>query len=225
MQSTPIAARETPAIRLALVDDHPLVLEGLRSLLCTLSEVTEVVAFGQGEALLAAARQAPFSAYLLDVELPDIDGFALIEALYAEQPGARIIVNTMHEELWMVRRLAELQPEAVLFKSADPQNLIQAVRTVLRGERYCDPRFTHLLRLSRESTTGHPHERPSRRELDILRAMAQGYSTVEISRLLFISENTVETHRKNLMTKFGARNATDLVLRAISRGYLSLPEE
>ena len=85
--------------------------------------------------------------------------------------------------------------------------------------------YKQRCRTASNNMTAAAAETPSPRELDVLRAMAKGYSTVEISHLLFISENTVETHRKNLMQKFGARNATDLVLRALAKGYLTLPIE
>lgn len=218
----------TPAgIDIIIIDDHQLVLEGLRSLLCGTEGIRNVQMVHTGKEFLEILPVQAFDIYLLDIELPDIDGFTLIEAIHRHYPHAKVIVNTMHEEIWFVRKLAEANVDAVLFKSSAPTHILTAINTVKNGGHYYCPQYEKISRHLDKNHAGLPisSEAPSPRELDVLKAMAKGYSTVEISRLLFISENTVETHRKNLMLKFGARNATDLVMRALARGFLSLPVE
>lgn len=218
---------EEACLNAVVVDDHSLVLEGLKSLLGGLPAIRHIEAVRTGHELLEKMARQTFDIYLLDVELPDMDGLALVDAIRRQQPQAKIVVNTMHEEIWTIRRLAEARVDGVVFKTSDPGHVLRAVTAATAGEKYFCPKFEKLLhKMDRtENGTAAAAETPSPRELDVLRAMAKGYSTVEISHLLFISENTVETHRKNLMQKFGARNATDLVLRALAKGYLTLPIE
>ncbi len=131
----------------------------------------------------------------------------------------------MHEEIWIVNKLKHPNINAVVFKSSGTEALREAVRAVMLDENYYCQRYQQLYKeKSRtEDETELPDMLPTSRELDVLKAIAQGMNTYEISRHLFISENTVEWHRKNLMLKFAARNATDLVIKALTKGYLTIP--
>ena len=152
------------------------------------------------------------------MKLPGTYGFRLVNTIRSRNPNARIIAYTSRVEGWAASRLAELDVDAVIFRTSVHKEILDAVNAVARGEHYKCPKFRRaLVRYSPKVSA------PTPRELDVLQGMARGYSSVELSRLLFISENTVETHRKNLMMKSGARNAVDLVVRAIERGYLTLP--
>lgn len=223
--TTHMQDKEKKGTDIAVVDDHGLVVEGLRSLLRTLPDIGELFAVQSGQALLDVMRSRLFDVYIVDLELPDMDGVDLIGAIRERQSGARIIVNTMHEEIWTMARLAECDVDGVLLKSSDPQLIKEAVRSVMEGRRFFCPRFRRLYaRLVQRS--GRPRregDAPTARELEVLRAIARGLRTSEIAERLFISENTVETHRKNLMLKLGARNSADLVMRAVERGFLRVP--
>ena len=131
----------------------------------------------------------------------------------------------MHEEIWIVNKLRHPDINAVVFKSSGTEALREAVRAVMVDENYYCQRYQQLYKeKSRpDDETELPDMLPTSRELDVLNAIAQGMSTHVISRHLFISENTVEWHRKNLMLKFAARNATDLVIKALTKGYLTIP--
>ena len=131
----------------------------------------------------------------------------------------------MHEEIWIVNKLRHPDINAVVFKSSGTEALREAVCAVMVDENYYCQRYQQLYKeKSRpDDETELPDMLPTSRELDVLKAIAQGMSTHEISRYLFISENTVEWHRKNLMLKFAARNATDLVIKALTKGYLTIP--
>ncbi len=210
---------------IAVVDDHGLVVEGLRSLLRTLPDIGELFAVQSGQALLDVMKVRLFDVYIVDLELPDIDGVDLIRAIRERQSGARIIVNTMHEEIWTMARLTECDVDGVILKSSDPQLIKEAVRSVMEGRRFFCPRFHRLYArlVQRSGRPGREGDAPTARELEVLRAIARGLRTSEIAERLFISENTVETHRKNLMLKLGARNSADLVMRAVERGFLRVP--
>ena len=153
------------------------------------------------------------------------DKSGLIHQIKQKSPEAKIIVSTMHEEIWIVNKLKHPDIDAVVFKSSAGEYIQKALQTVLKGKKYYCPQFQKLYK--EKDKIGHTPDTldsaPTIRELDVLKAIAKGMSTHEISECLFISENTVEWHRKNLMVKFGAKNATDLVIKALSKGYLSIP--
>ena len=197
-------------LNVAIVDDHPLVLEGLKSLLLQTEGIEHIYTAQTGSQLGSLLALHSIHLYIIDLDLPDIDGFELIHQIKQKSPEAKIIVSTMHEEIWIVNKLKHIQ---------------KALQTVLKGKKYYCPQFQKLYK--EKDKIGHTPDTldsaPTIRELDVLKAIAKGMSTHEISECLFISENTVEWHRKNLMVKFGAKNATDLVIKALSKGYLSIP--
>ena len=210
---------------IVLIDDHSLVLEGLKTLLRDIAGVNSVCTVTNGTELLSLIKSRIFHIYITDLELPDIDGFELIHSIKENNPQAKVIVCTMHEEIWIVNKLRHPDINAVVFKSSGTEALREAVCAVMVDENYYCQRYQQLYKeKSRpDDETELPDMLPTSRELDVLKAIAQGMSTHEISRHLFISENTVEWHRKNLMLKSAARNATDLVIKALTKGYLTIP--
>ena len=209
----------------AIVDDHPLVLEGLKSLLLQTEGIEHIYTAQTGSQLGSLLALHSIHLYIIDLDLPDIDGFELIHQIKQKSPEAKIIVSTMHEEIWIVNKLKHPDIDAVVFKSSAGKYIQKALQAVLKGKKYYCPQFQKLYK--EKDKIGHTPDTldsaPTIRELDVLEAIAKGMNTHEISECLFISENTVEWHRKNLMVKFGAKNATDLVIKALSKGYLSIP--
>lgn len=124
-------------------------------------------------------------------------------------------MSTIHDELWTVRKLAARNVNAIVYKSLDMSLVIAAIHAVLAGERYYCGEVEAALRMMENGVT-----HPSQRELEVLQTIADGLTSKEIAEKLFISENTVEAHRKNLFAKLEARNLADLVVKAIKRGYI-----
>ncbi|WP_337556892.1 response regulator transcription factor [Phocaeicola plebeius] len=212
-------------LNVVIVDDHPLVLEGLKSLLANTEGIKNIHTAQTGAELNELITLHSFQLYIIDLDLPDIDGFKLIHEIKQKHPDAKIIVSTMHEEIWIVNKLKHPDINAVVFKSSAGEYIQKAIQTVLKGNTFYCPQFQKLYK-EKDKVSNTPdtvESAPTIRELDVLKAIAKGMSTHEISECLFISENTVEWHRKNLMVKFGAKNATDLVIKALSKGYLSIP--
>ena len=201
-------------LKIAVVDDHNLVLEGFRSLLAR-NGVTGVDLFRSATALTDVLQTHPYDMYIVDVELPDLDGFLLIDAIRSVWPKARIIVSTIHDELWTVRKLVERGVDAIVYKSLDMSLVMTAMRKVMRGEKYYCSEVQAAITLMENGI-----EHPSQREMEVLHAITAGLTSREIAYRLFISENTVEAHRKNLFAKLGAKNIADLVMKAIRRGYV-----
>ena len=152
-----------------------------------------------------------------------MSGFDLISLIRQLNADARIIINTMHEEVWMVNRLAKSGVNAILLKSVDSSEMEAAVLHVLAGGSYTCARFESIRRqLYRSSARVHTKDKPTNRELEVLRAIARGMSTPEIASSLNVTENTVETFRRRLINKFDAKNSIDLVMKAVASGWLDI---
>ena len=155
--------------------------------------------------------------------MPDMSGFDLITKIREQNENARIIVYTMHEEIWIINRLVQCKVNGIVLKTSSASELISAIRSVLLGESYLCSRIA-LIRKKSHCTSAvlQSKDIPTKREQDVLQAVAKGLNTHEIAHLLGISENTVETFRKKLLSKFGAKNAIDLVVKAVSQGWVSV---
>ncbi len=209
-------------IRILLVDDHDLVLQGLKRIVeCSLPEIKNVCTASSGqEALLLIASQR-FNLFVLDMELPDISGMDIIVRIREKDPQARIIVNTMHEEIWFIKNLIQCSVDGILLKSIDSTKIAEAIRRVLDGETYYCPYAEHVRAQMKRSDEGR-REELTLRELDVLKRISEGKNTQEIAQELCVSTNTVDTHRRHLMDKLDARNVADLIMTAISKGIIPI---
>lgn len=216
-----------------LIDDHDLVLKGLLSVLRSAFPKTGFITARSGEEALDAVRGTHVDLAVLDLELPDIPGFRLIELLRGEAPGIRIVVNTVHEEIWTLRQLEQSGVDGTVFKSVDSSELIQTVRRVLEAPAACltqkspapFPAQRHPGQLQPSQTasgskTGTGCSPLSPKELEVLQLVADGKDSREIASILYITENTVESHRSHIMRKLGATNAADMVMKAITLGLI-----
>ena len=205
-------------LRIAITDDHDLVLEGFKSFL-EKKNIRHVETFTTAQQLINTLTSRDFDIYIIDIGMPDIDGFTLIDIVREHKPDAKIIVNTIHQEVWIIKRMLDKKVNAILSKSTDFSKITEAIEAVINGKQYFCPEVRKKLNRHR-LTLDHPSER----EIEVLRAMARGWTSKEIAAHLFISENTVETHRKKLFLKLNARNIADLIVKAIARGYINASE-
>ena len=209
-------------LSLLLVDDHELILIGLKHLVKkSVPEITTIVSCSSGQEALAVLRQRQFDIYILDIELQDMTGLELISHIRQSNPDAPIIVNTMHEELWYIRKLKDLAVDGIVYKSIDSLQTVEAIRAVLSGKTYYCPATVKDEKALRKKVP-HEGEALTRREYHILQCIAAGKSTADIADELYISVNTVETHRRHISEKLGATNVATLIMKAISKGFLTI---
>lgn len=207
-----------------LVDDHALILQGLQSVISEMPEIGEVCIASSGNEALSILEKKTFDLYLLDLELPEMDGLTLLKQIRRKYPAARIIVNTMHEEPWVIRKIMQLDLNGIVLKSGEVSELIDAVRAVLQGGVYFCREFKELELQSVRRKRDVPECSMwlTQREKEVLREIAAGMQTREIAERLHVSVNTVESHRKSLMLKLEARNAVELVVKAIRMGLVQV---
>lgn len=204
--------------RVIIVDDHDIVLKGIAMVVkeALPDYDLQIDTATRGCDALQYMAQYPYDLCLLDVELPDIDGLGMLKVIRKEHPGTKVIVYTIHEELWYVKEYIKSDVEGILFKSVYSDEIRKAVRTVMEGGKFYCKRARSIAMII------DGYNPPSTKELEVLRMLAAGKSTDDISRLLGISVNTVETHRRHLLEKLGARNVAELIMNSVSEGLLTV---
>lgn len=206
-----------------LVDDHALILQGIKFIVESMPEIGEVCTASSAAEAIALIKNKSFCVCLLDIELPDLSGFELLEIIKDKCPDSRIIVNTMHEETWIVKKLLQIGVDGVILKLSDTDEIKNALESVLKGEKYFCNEFNKIRKRLRFSIDTPDYQSLlTNREMDVLKGISSGMQTKEIAEMLYVSVNTVETHRKSLFLKFEVRNAVELVLKAINNGIIHL---
>ncbi len=207
-------------IKLFVIDDHPLVIQGIQAMLNEAEDI-EVVGSAQsaaeGRALLA---QQEIDILILDINLPDNDGLKLCADLMAKYPGLKIIALTTYEEVSFVRAMLKAGAKGYLFKTTPSKEFFAAIRTVMQGETYLSADVNQKLIASALHQTANNSFIPklTRREKEVLKLIMAEHTNQEIASLLSIAVSTVETHRTHLCEKLGARNTAGLVKNAIQMG-------
>jgi DNA-binding NarL/FixJ family response regulator len=205
-------------IRVMLVDDHPVVREGLRGMLDAEPDLEVVGEAGSGDEAVALARVRTPDVILMDLRMPGLDGAGATERIMAESRGSRVIVLTTYESDADILRAVAAGAAGYLLKDATRAELAGAIRAATRGETVLAPSVAgRLVRRMRE-----PAPRSlSAREVEVLRLVAKGMTNAETGAALHISEATVKTHLLRVFNKLGVSDRTAAVTTAMERGMLA----
>jgi DNA-binding NarL/FixJ family response regulator len=203
--------------KVVLVDDHPILIDGVRNMLDGDQYVVVGEAYDGIQALnVLASSQADI--LITDIQMPESDGLKLIREVRALHPEVRIVVLSMHDERSIVMDAIRLGVKAYLLKNINRQKLLRALSSVRADVFYISEEISHLLV---EDLHARVRERLlSDRELEILRLIAREFSNKQIADTLFISERTVESHRKNIFRKTNTRSVVGLIKYAIKNGLI-----
>ncbi|MGX5816583.1 response regulator [Chitinophaga lutea] len=210
----------TPTIHLAIVDDHLVVINGIKAMLSGANDIAVLFDCQDGQSLLEHLRLLQPDVLLMDIQLPDVSGVELCRTVLREYPHLRIIALTSHDDSHFVRQMLRNGAAGYLLKNTDYQTLLKAIRTVDAGQQYIDGQIQQ--NLVHEAITGQrisKYEIPlTKREQEILHLIGEALSSQQIADQLHISLRTVETHRSNIIQKLGVKNTAGLVKEAIRRG-------
>ena len=211
-------------IRVLIADDHAVVREGLRTLIGTEPGITVVGEAADGDEAVHQARSLRPDVILLDMVMPRKDGLEAISEIMAEDRGAHILVLTSFSHDDKVFPAIKAGALGYLLKNASPQALLDAIRDVHRGEPTMSPDIaSKLMRELQRTSDLPPTEEPlTRREMDVLRLVAQGLTNHEIAEALVIGVGTVRTHVSNILAKLHLANRTQAALYALREGWAPL---
>jgi len=208
--------------RIAITDDHEMVLKGIETMLLDTEDINVVGTYKDAkETLENITKDAP-DVLLLDINLPDINGIDLCKQLLKNNPVLKIIALTNFDETSFVKRILTNGAQGYLLKNTDKNELLEAIKTVVSGEQYLqrDIQKKLLFQAVGKTTNSTLLIKLTRREKEVLQAISEELTTKEISEKLFISPKTVETHRMNLMSKLGAKNSVGIIKVAIEKQLL-----
>jgi DNA-binding NarL/FixJ family response regulator len=204
------------AIRVLSIDDHPILSEGIATLINSQPDMRLVASAPTGKDGVLKHRELQPDITLMDLRLPDQSGIEVMLAIRAEFPGARIILLTMFAGDAEIQRALEAGAQGYLLKCMPPEEMVKTIRQVHAGKRRFPPEVaSHIAE--------HVGDEPlTTREIDVLRQVGEGNRNRDIAKRLFISEETVKVHFKHIMEKLGASDRTHAMTIAARRGFIHL---
>jgi NarL family two-component system response regulator LiaR len=216
----------TSPIRVLIADDHAILRKGIRALLSTEPDIEVVGEAGDGAEALAQAEASQPDVILMDLVMPKMDGIEATQQVTSQQPGVRVLVLTSFAADDKVFPAIKAGALGYILKDTSPDDLVQAIRQVYRGEPSLEPEIARkvLFELAQPPKQPPTPDPLTRRELEVLRLIAQGKSNREIAKDLVLAELTVRTHVSNILGKLHLANRTQAALHALKEGLASLDD-
>lgn len=208
-------------IRLLLVDDHPMVLQGIRAWLEKHAHISIAGEARGGKEAVEKARELQPDVVVMDISMPDLNGIEASRQLRKAAPGAQILALSMHENPEYIREVVRAGARGYLLKDASPAELIQAVEHVHRGESYFSPTVSQMLLTDYFDAARNREEHGAEltaREREVLARIGDGLSNKEIAARLGVSTRTIESHRERIMRKLNIHSVVGLIKYALARG-------
>ncbi|MDO6429033.1 response regulator transcription factor [Flavitalea sp. BT771] len=193
-----------------IVDDHYMVIEGIKSLLSHVNGIEWMGHATNAASCLAFLHKQQPDVILMDINLPDKSGIDLCKEVRDKYPGVFIIGLSTFNQQSFIQKMMENGASGYMLKNATQEELVEGIETVMKGKLYLSGEAAQSLQKNTETSI----PMLTRREKEVLQLVAEGMTNNEIAEKLFISPNTVDTHRKSLLAKFGAKNTASLIRMA-----------
>jgi DNA-binding NarL/FixJ family response regulator len=219
--------------RIIVADDHSVVRSGLRLLLQSSPDFTVVAEAENGEEAVALVDRHKPDVVIMDISMPKLNGIEATGLMKQSNPDLKIIILTVHEDEEYVYQMLRAGASGYVLKSAGKKEIFAAIRSALSGDRFFSPGISKLIiegfiRRDKEQRPGqeqpgtHSRQPLTRREVEVLRYIAQGFTNKKIAEALFLSIRTINTHRTNLMQKLDIHDTARLVRYAIETGLVKV---
>ncbi len=210
-------------INILIADDHPLLIDGIKTTLSDIGDFTICHEAGNGYQVLEFLDSGgAVDVVLMDINMPKLDGLECTKSLSRKYPDVKVIALSQYDEKRFVKRMVKNGAKGYLLKDSGKDQLEEAIRKVHAGENYfCERLSVRLVEQElKEENISNLFPKLSKREREVLNLICQEFSTQEISEKLFISFHTVESHRANLMYKAGVKNTAGLVRWAVENDFI-----
>jgi len=212
-------------IRVVVVDDHTIVRDGICALLALAGDIEVVGEAANGSEALKMVKELEPHVVLMDIAMPIMGGLEATRRIRKEFPATRVLVLTQYDDKEYVFPVIEAGASGFISKVAASAELASGIRAVYHGDSYLSPSVAKLLiedyQHGERRVIHDPYEQLTDRERDVLKLVAEGYTTKEIAEMLVVSPKTVEGHRTNLMDKLGIHNQIELVKYALRKGIIT----
>lgn len=206
-------------IRIIIADDHIIFRKGLRTILYEVAEFKVVAEAANGAELIEILKENEADIILMDIKMPVMDGIEATYKIVDKYPEIKVIALTLHEEIGYFNQMIEAGAAGFLLKKTNKDELETAIKTVLSDDNYYSQEFiTSINKHTLPNKTS--NIKLSNREIEVLDLICKGYSNIEISKMLDLSQRTIDGHRSRLFEKTGAKNAPNLVLFAVKNGLI-----
>ncbi len=206
-------------MNILIADDHYLIAKLLKMMLVSCDENYSATIACNSNEIFEYVKSKSIDLIMLDIDMPKIDGIQVLKILKVSNPEIRIIMLSNHTEAWIIKRTLNFGANGYTSKYADSEEIIKGIKAVLNGETFlCNTTLKCLCTNEPNSTETAENLQAknvigslSKREIEIMKLVVEEYSSKEISDMLFISNRTVETHRKNILRKLGVKNSLSLI--------------
>jgi len=212
-----------------IADDHQILIDGIKAILSDGEKFNIVGEAHNGKEVLKHLEKEHPDVLIMDINMPEMDGIEVLKQVHGKTNDLKIIILSSYDDIRLIKEVLKMGVSGYLTKKSAAGNILDAVEKVVNGEQYYDKEIQQRIISAFPGASKKKKERPregvlpvslTNREMDILKLIAQEYSSREIGEQLFISINTVETHRKNLIRKLNVRNSIGLAKFAIQHNLL-----
>ncbi len=211
------------ALKIYIVDDHSLFREGLKNLLDTCDNISEIKEAGNGREFLKNVDSFIPDVVLMDIQMEDINGIEATKEILSRYPEIKVIALSMYSDEKFYTEMIEAGAKGFLVKNSKFQDVQKAILEVAEDKNYFSPEILSSIISSLNRKIVHPvNNELTKREIEVLLNICQGYSNQEISQHLHISKRTVDKHRENILLKTQSKNTAELVVYAIKNGYFEV---
>ncbi|MDW3195916.1 MAG: response regulator transcription factor [Cytophagales bacterium] len=209
-------------INILIVDDHQLFAEGLKSMFNPKDEITVVGQTTNGYEVPKLLNELEVDVVLMDIDMPQIDGIATLELMKKEGFDLPVLMLTMHQSLKYIRKALEKGAQGYILKAASKKEVVDAIETVNQRKNYFHEKvseqvFDYFRGKRSNDTTA---QELSTRELEIVKCLAEGLNSKQVGEKLFISQQTVRTHRRNIMHKLHVKTTGELIRLSMEKGWI-----
>jgi DNA-binding NarL/FixJ family response regulator len=206
-------------IKLLIADDHKVLLDGFKSLFENISDIEVVSTASNGVEVLDKLKQVEVDVVLLDINMPVLNGVETCKKIHKLYPTIRIVALSMYKEVSYVKRMKAYGASAYILKDDSAAEIVKAIYKVYAGEEYFSLQLKDLL-FNNVLSEDTGMVSLTRREKEVIQLISEGLSNKEIGEKLILSTHTIDSHRKNLLSKFNAKNKAELVKKAMEKGLL-----